>query len=298
MSTLPTLRGNDEPLLQKRDWQNEWTRGTTYGEDWKGINPAKMFAKWNGLVYTAQRMQMSVERGIASLRVEWSGSGGGAVGSGGNNNSIEVTIDRWECPEPTILVHVFEHPTFLAAMDVALAAWGFSVNDSERAQTIAGWIASANSGRQFTEFVKGTGWPAFVASHPTEASYMARMYQKAAIGQQWQTSLYSCRHTTNAPSFWGLNVADLNVNSIYSPAQFMSEATNASSWIYPLPGRLQYKLAAAASAYTALTPARSNYQIGWLKAASAESTAPRGRIEISTNYVLNQWSTDLYPTAV
>ena len=289
----PIYRGNTAPQLQKQVYSWNAQRGGQYAESWQGLDPALASAYYNGRIYTCQEAQMTVTNGVAELELKWGASGTG--GGPGAANSIEVTIDRWECPEPKIEKPVFNHPTFLAYFSAALTFFGVTPTDDNIAVYLAAWRAGAASGTDFRNFIPGSNWATFVAANPTAAGYLARGYQKVANDQtHYEDCVYSVRHTTECPNYWSLNRADQNVRCIYTPAQFMSEATDGTLWYFPLPGRLQFKLAAAVSTLTGVTPARAYYLIGWKKSASGETSIHGGRIEINTTYVLDQWSTDLY----
>ena len=289
----PTLRGNDNPIRQKRTWTFNASSGGTYVEEYRGINLNKMIATWNGQVYTAQSGEMSYENGVAQMRIEWGASGAG--GSTGNINTIQVTTDRWDCPEPRIDRPIMQHPTMYAIISALASAesggdtWA---NRNKIAKVIREAVASS------TDFSanmnsNAAGWAAFTAG----AYYLPLMrLAQMMISDQtvFKSSQYAVRHTTNAPAGWGLNRADIGVNSIYSQAEFLSEVTNSSLWYFPMPGRLQYKLAAAYSTFAAAAPSLTGYEVGWLKGPSGESSAANGRIEIQTTYELEQWSTDLY----
>src|SRR5690606_6075756 len=103
---------------------------------------------------------------------------------------------------------------------------------------------------------------------------------------------YVLRHTTNVSNRWNVNIADINVNRLYTTAQLLSEAQNAGLWNYPLPPRLAYKINAIA-----VPTVQSGYLWSWLKSASSEASAANNRVNIVTEYALDQWSTDLYQTA-
>lgn len=284
--------GTDEPVLKRRAWHGSQQSGSSYEETWEGFSLSKMTNKYNGLVFTAREVELNYGSATAELKVKWAGSSGG----GGGGSLIETT-DRWECPEPEISKSVFDHPNFLAYLDDYLNYYDSPADDVKRANAIAALIAGASArGSQIQNVLAGfTSWSGSGATPLAEARYMARQYQKVAGGQtQYFDSQYSLRHTTRAPSYWSRNVADDNVNCIYSPALFLAEVTDPALWNFVMPGRLQYKLAAAVTALTAKLPARSNYAIGWLKKSSGESTIHGGWMEISTSYLLDQWSTDLY----
>lgn len=296
----PILRGDDNPQLQKKSYSYDWSRGTSYNEEWKGINPDKMIAKWNGTVYSAMQARMTIAAGVADLSIEWAAAPGGGSGDAG---SITVTQDRWETPEPRVEKDIFTHPAFLA---IWIAT---GVTDLQLNNVVATMRRYAESSRGAGQSLANendlintltTYYASISHSMPSSTPLETAMrYYRLYVNDQthYQAAQYACRHTTTAPNYWSLNRADLNVNRVYSPALFVTEVTDGSLWRFPLPGRLQYKLAAAVTAFGAVTPVRSNYLIGYLKGPSAEATVARGRVEIQTSYVLDQWSTDLYPVA-
>ena len=96
---------------------------------------------------------------------------------------------------------------------------------------------------------------------------------------------YVVRHTTLAPSTYGANVADFNVEKIYSIAGLISECQNGSLWILPMPGYLAYKIANyPVPSPTDMLP---NYMFGALKMRSDATLAARNRIEIKTEYIID-----------
>jgi hypothetical protein len=106
-------------------------------------------------------------------------------------------------------------------------------------------------------------------------------------------SQYVLKHTTTVSNYYSKNVADTNIGKVYTTAQLLTETTSAAAWAYPLPARLKYKIQNLEA-----PPVQTNYLWGWRKLGSTESTAAHSRIEISTEYWLEQWSTILYPAAV
>jgi len=301
---MPTAisRGDDTPQLQSQSYMNEWMRGGTYTEEWKGINPAKMIAKWNGVGQTAKRAQMTIGQGLAELRLEWGGTSDGAGGS----SSIAITMDRWETPEPRVERELLSHPSLISIVSsmVSTDTQLFDVLAIMRqcATQAQSSVSSQSSEKIFRDILEDYLAAQGLSSPPLTiyaTTAFLRFYHLFANNQtHFQSSQFALRHTTSAPAYWSLNRADINVNRIYSPALFMSEVTDGGLWYLPLPGRLQYKLAAAVTAFSAVTPARSNFMIGWLKAAASEASAPRGNIDIQSSYVLDQWSTDVYPLAI
>lgn len=115
------------------------------------------------------------------------------------------------------------------------------------------------------------------------ANLLARGTTHFPVGQ------YVLRHTTNAPSNHKENVADYGVGAVYSTSRLVSEITNRSYWINPCPSRLVYKIENIAA-----PPAATGYVWGWRKLPSTETTAAGNRIDISTEYWLEQWNNYIY----
>ncbi len=302
----PIYRGSSDVKLQKQVFTWDSTKGGDYSEVWQALDASKAATFYNGKVYTCRSASLTVTNGTAEMELKWGAAGNGS--GPGAANSLEVTNDRWECPEPKTQKPIFEHPSFISALYTLASYASASFNDTFLADAINAWRKAAAANQQFTDFssqlkignttIYAAGWASFVAANPATAGLLIRSYRLASNDQtHYQASQYSVRHTTNTPNYWSLNRADRNVNCIYTPAQFVTEATDSSLWYYPMPGRIQYKIAAAVANLISITPSRTNYQIGWLKAGSAETSIHGGRVEIQTDYVLDQWSTDLYAVA-
>jgi len=308
----PIIRGDNSPQLQRQAYQYDFRQGGQYTEEWKSSSIPKMITKWNGIVYTASRSKMSFSQGVATAEFEWSGFPGT---SGGGTSAKELTIDRWEIPEPKTEKPLVSHPKMYSAFyelatkagvsptDGVIANYGAKFQEGiaannrptstgSGASAVTGWLIEANF----------AGWDALVSTDPDTANYITRQYQRCLWGQtHYQDATYAVRHTTNAPSYWSANVADNNVNCIYTTAQLLSELQSSSLWYFPLPGRLAYKINAVYTNFINNLPSsaasRSGYQVGWLKSPFGESSVGRTRMEIQGGYVLDQWPLDLYPAA-
>lgn len=304
----PIIRGDDSPQLQRRSFQYDYRQGGTYTEEHRGSSIPKMITKWNGIIYTAQRGKMSFENGVASAEFEWSGF----PGSSGGTSAKELTIDRWEIPEPKTEKPLIQSPKIydsfynLALLYTAGAtdamiggiAAQFQKGINENippadmavgATSVKGWFNDDN-------FLNWTGLDA------TSKGYIIRAYNRCLNGQtHYQAQTYAVRHTTNAPSYWSANISDVNVNRVYTTAQLLSELQDSSLWYFPIPGRLAYKINAAANAFFNGFPSsvqsRTGYRFGWLKSPFGESSVGRTRMEIQGGYVLDQWPLDTYPAA-
>ena len=104
---------------------------------------------------------------------------------------------------------------------------------------------------------------------------------------------YVLRHTTNTPPSFQGNVSDVGVEQIYHTSMLLAEVKDPNLWIYPLPPRLIAKIHAITDIPPTI-PSGEAYFFGWLKQPSTETTAAHFRIDISTEYTLDAWSTDAY----
>lgn len=106
---------------------------------------------------------------------------------------------------------------------------------------------------------------------------------------------YSLRHTTNASNRGYYNVANINVNCIYTQAQFYSEITNGNYWIFPAPVEI---LGDLSSIFNSLGTAPANFINGALKGGSSRVTTANNRVNIITEYLIATIDTDNYLLAV
>ena len=311
----PIIRGDNSPQTQKETYKYDYRQGGVYTKELKGSSIPKMIQYWNGVIYTASRGTMSFVNGVATAEIEWSGFPGGSGGTG-STSAKELTIDRWEIPEPKTEKPRVNHPKmydiFYALSQVVD---GYNINDLDGyIGSLAAKFQEGVSGNQpAKDFVSGekklTGWfnetnfPGIVGGISNDAlHYLYRQYQRCLNGQtHYQDQTYAVRHTTNAPSYWSANIADNNANCIYTTAQLLSELQNSDFWYFPLPARLAYKINAASNNFINQLPKsafnRTGYMVGWLKSPFGEASVGRTRMEIQGGYVLDQWPLDDYPAA-
>ena len=128
-----------------------------------------------------------------------------------------------------------------------------------------------------------------------------QLYNEMIKGQDsWGPFTYVLRHTSNVSQYSGYNVADNNVNCLYTTGQLLTEVgnalwtyPNASLWTYPLPTRLVTKI----NNIPVQSPASDEaayYLWSWKKSASREQINAQFRVDIVTEYVLALWSTIRY----
>lgn len=119
----------------------------------------------------------------------------------------------------------------------------------------------------------------------TDFAYLANVYNLILKGSDvFPCSQYVIRHETEVGNGYSANVADFNVDCVYAVGQLLSELTNSSSWIFPLPPRFQYFVQ-----HLPAPDAQPGYLWGWLKRSGTNATAANNRDKICTEYWLELW---------
>jgi hypothetical protein len=181
-----------------------------------------------------------------------------ATASGGQLGIPDLTTDTWQILGNEIQKGLLEHPDVVAAIPA-------DVRD-----------------KIYKAELSGTDEASF---SPALSAYASKVFDRLRRGAtHYALGQYVLRHTTNVSNQYGNNVADFNIERIYTTSQLIGETTNSNSWIFPLPGRLVFKL----QNITAPT-AKTDYLWGWRKLPSTETTTSGNRVEITTEYWLEQW---------
>lgn len=121
--------------------------------------------------------------------------------------------------------------------------------------------------------------------------YLNNVYNLLLRGSDsYPFSQYVLRHTTNVGNAYAANIADVNVDKVYSFANLLTETMNgnlgAGGFIYPLPPEFQYFIQQLGLAAPAAQP---GYYYGWLKRSATRTTAAWWREDLTTEYWLEQW---------
>ncbi len=253
-----TKRGSKFPQLQNIEYSFDPSRGRTVREHWKGIDADTMAAKFGDMARAGISCSLNIAGDSATLETE--------------DPNQQYTLDTWQIDGNVQQVDVWNHPTMAA--DVS----------ADQLAKILAHLEQKDDPTTAFEDTALSGLPDVVKRFYGLVQRGTTEFENDAYAEG-----YVLRHTTNAPGFWNVNVADFGVGMIYTTAQLLSETQSTFFWILPLPGRLAYKIS-----NVPVPAARSNYQWGWRKSRSSESTSALNRIDITTTYTLGQWSTDLY----
>lgn len=254
-------RGTLAPLLQGVTDRSSPSDGFVRELEYRGMSEAHARALFLQYIGAGFEAELQVRHGICTLIA--------------TDTSGAVTIDTWEIGANEVLASSLKNPRNfgIPANDLLILAY-IQKDGLKKDDAIAAILE--DTGQTVT-------WGGSAASQ--------RLLERIKAGSDsYFTSQYVLRHTTNVSNRYDINISDVGVNMIYSTAELLSETQNANSWVYPLPGRLAYKINNIP--VPSITP--SNYQWGWLKSASTEATAANNRINIATEYKLFQWSTDEY----
>ena len=272
--TTPIKVGNLTPHRQRRTYTYDPENGDTFSEEYLNASEAQMFAL--AASYRSNRIpyQLTIENNHATLVTK------DATG--------EYVLDTWQIENDELNPSSLVNPRnrALIALEVAGGVTAAALVLEDIGKVLNG--EPATSGGTPLDY---DGLKAYFTTHNMNASL--RLLQRMQLGA---TNYFQARpvvrHTTNASNRYNWNISNVDVESIYTPSAFFSEAQSSGLWLFPMPNALSAALAAVPE------PAvRSNYLWGYLKRPATVSTAANNRVDITTLYILDQWSTDEYETA-
>lgn len=258
-------RGTNQPTIEWQRFRSDPTRGIVAVTGYSGIGIQQMEDLANQYAFNGVAYDLMIEKGVARLEV--------------NDATMDNPIDNWEILGNVERKDLFQNPL-----------WGNLISDGQMALILQ---HLENNDPPSTAFAIGqTPDMSTLANTVVQRAY-AR-YQ--AGNQEFENDAYGggyvLKHTTNVSNRWTQNIADFNVGRIYSTAQLLSEVSSTQLWTFPIPNRLYYKINSIP-----VPTLREYFRWGWKKSRSDEDTTANNRVNITTHYVLEQWSTDDYLTA-
>lgn len=267
-----TYRGTLSPLLQRITDHTSPTTGFTRELEYHGNEETRARA------LAGYYETLGVDVQVSGALGKWSVVVSDTTGS--------YTIDTWEIAANQIQPLVFDNPLIQAAGtpgQIAIVQYAVETGLNP-AEAVAAFNASTELKTQYNSG-SAVAWPTGVAA-------LIRLYDRAKKGKtEYASTGYVLRHTTNVSNRWSVNISDVGVNMLYTTSVLLSETQSSALWFYPLPGRLAYKIN-----IIPIPAVQTGYLWSWLKGASSESTSANNRVNIVTDYTLDQWSTDLYET--
>jgi len=260
------INGYRMPISRPQDYEYDPTRGLTVTQEWEGAGPDSLDGRARRFISERKAFRFSKNKTRSRLVMTASNSQLGYP---------EVSTDTWQILANEVSKDIRELPV------VASLPENLYTNISNQATE---WKAGDSI---FDTFQPPTG----LSGDDLAAANI--IFDLLIKGQdQFAFSQYVLKHTTSVSNAAVANVSDFGVGAIYTTSQLLNEVEDSSSWTYPLPGRLSAKIGSISSPATKL-----NYLWGWRKLPSTETTTANFRIEISTEYWLDQWSTFIYFTA-
>ena len=275
---LTSIRGITVPIFSKQISRFDPVRGWIYTYFYAGTDQAGMIQLANDFSLNGVANTLTLEKDMATLE---------AIDS-----TQEYTIDSWEILANEEIRDLFSLPSIVQGIStyVAYGTQAYTnvftairqhIDNNDQAQALF-------TDNNLTAFFNAMGPLNAVGNNILD---FYNLYIMGTTG--WRNQQYVLKHKTNVSNRWTVNVADYGINNIYTPAQLLAEVSSYGLWIFPLPARLQYKLANIPP--TAPPVNAANFLWGWLKSGSTETTEALNRINIETSYNLDLWDLEIYP---
>ena len=271
----PTRRGFGTAYCQRQTGRWSPTNGWTFDQDFRGLSLAAMQNLANLYGNAGIEYELTYQNGISTLRTR--------------DTTGNITIDVWEITASRISLSIFGNPQIIAnvtANDLAVIGKAYVGGFT----TLADAVSALNS---------TTPPPGTLYTEPnltTASAQTVWLWKKVSQDQEatYFADQYSLRHTTNASNRGYYNVADANVNRIYTQSQFYSEITNGGYWIFPAPNEI---IGALNTVFNGLGSAAAGYTNGALKGGASRVTTANNRVNIVTEYLIGQICNYQYPFA-
>lgn len=262
---MPNIfRGSPVPLRQRFSQRFSPTSGHSAESEWRSFDLHEIKRYFNHYAAAGCEVELQYSGGMASLYAM--------------DPTGAFTIDSWGVEVNQVFVDSMLNPfnvehVPLGHRELISEAVGKGISIAAAAASL-----EESTGDIYVDDISGN-------------QYSVRLYKRMlANNDTFIASRYVLRHVTNVSNRYDINVADQWVGYIFSTAELLSETQDTDSWIYPLPGRLAFKLNSI-PAPSVIDP----YEFwGWHKSASSESTVANNRVNIVTEYVLGAWKTDEY----
>lgn len=286
-----TVKGSPLPQNFRKSGRFDPTRGYVYTYDWKGADQQLAENLWQWYASQGIATTLTFEADKAELV---------AIDS-----TSEYSIDSWEIVANEIQLDLFADPDFLAAIstfvNTATYANAWLEDNDEPVPTVYDIIADLRQNLQNNVQVRSLANDSMLTpifdDDPEVWSWIADYYWRQQQGaESFEVVQYVLKHKFNISNRSGLFIYDFGTNQVYTPAEMLSEVSDYSLWIFPLPPRLQFKLASIPpmTAPPAALGYPESYLWGWLKSGSTETTEAQNRVNVEVNYSLYLWDTYIY----
>jgi hypothetical protein len=265
-------RGFSVPFCRRQTGRWSPTNGWTLDQEFNSLSLSAM-ENLSAIYQNAGiEYEITFQNGIATMRtVDTTGT---------------ITIDVWEITASRISETVFGSPKVIAEVstnDLKVLARAYRKQITPAAAVKEMNTTTPAPSTKYTE-------PDTTVDGPTKRLY-EKVFNSDGDEATFLLDQYSLRHTTNASNRGFFNVADVNVNRIYTQAQFFSEIKDAGFWIFPAPLEI---IGALVTIFNGIGTPLANRVTGALKGGSSRITAAGNRVNIVTEYLLAQIDTDNY----
>ena len=285
---VPTQRGFNTAFCRRQTGRWSPTNGWTFDQEFNSLSLAQMQAIATVYGNAGIEYSLTFENGIARMTT--------------TDTTGNITIDVWEIVANQVTVSWLKNPLLLAQLYVVAAAYTGSSD-----QNVLDWNVTRFVGKMSTGVQNGTspfdttqpegvtdtsgtfssanffdGTFQWTSIDPSVYLPIFRAYQRAGAGQDvFFSDEYSLRHTTNASNRGYFNVADVDVNCVYTQAQLYSEIQDNGYWVFAAPPEI---IGALDTIFASLGDPTANYTQGALKGGSSRVTAANNRVNITTEY--------------
>lgn len=266
------LKGTLVP--QRQRLRERWSPSGGFNQDleWKTFSESQIRSLAALCAANGYEYELVNQHGVWTLIALSSGNGAGGT--------PEVTIDTWEIGAPRKSIDVKLHPL---TQDI--------INNSGDASAVIRGMKQALDDPTLAYADIDDLDP---VDSGDEAIFFALLDTMRAGATSYYQTGYVLKHTTNVSNRYAANIADIGVDRFYTTAQLLSEVQDVSAWVYPLPGRLAYKILDFTSEMASRYGSAHNHSWGWLKFGSSENTVANNRVNIVTEYEFGLISDLLY----
>lgn len=267
-ASVTIIRGSLAAFLQRETYKYDPLRGFTHTFSFKGASQANMLALFNAYTTQGIACDLTYEHDIALLDVD--------------DQTQQYTLDNWQLLGNEESRDGLSHPALLAICSAEQIA------ELRTGIENAALPASTNTVDQIIAKILAGGSLASITDAGQKTVLTAFLGLQFRGSTDYRKGQYVLRHTTNAPNNFVQNVANTGVDTIYTTAQLLAECQNSSFWINPIPAGISNSIGFIDTEQRPAT--QPDYLWGWLKSTSTYNTAANNRIEITTEFTLEQWS--------
>lgn len=226
-----------------------------------------------------------------------------APASDSTGSKNEQALDSWQILGSEEQKHILEHPLWMNTADLYAAnmttgcTWTLDRILKYNAQQFASqaeYPPSSTSGASADlifawSLFNGTGPTSFTSGiYTINLQQIYTAFQTLMIkGQEhYAVAKYILRHTQTIGDHFTSILQDLHPGCVYTTAQVISECS--AGLVYPIPPRIKTKMQSIPAPQTV-----SGYTWGWRKLPSQETTTADYKVQITYDYVLDQWNTQI-----